>query len=158
MALHQSDAIAECRRCHLQGHCKGPNCHRCRAAAMEKLFAALLRNLATDTQRTILWYCFEHPHIVFKARVINLGALCTVARTGGPGFVHLRSKCSPGLAPGPTYRMVQLCRAVFRQRRGSDKSTSVKFRTKAFSNGRCCNVATLTCYWDFFLAMCAFLF
>ena len=158
MALHRSDTIAKCRRCHRQGHCKGPNCHRCRTAAMEKLFAALLRNLATDTQRTILWYIFEHPHIAFKARVINLGALCTAARTGGPGFAHLRSRCSPCRAPGPSYRMVQICRTVFRQRRGSKTPTSVKFRTKAFLNGRSYNVATLTCYWDFLVAICAYLF
>ena len=158
MDLYRSDTIAKCRKCHRQGHCKGPNCHRCRTAAMEKLFAALLRNLATDTQRAILWYCFEHPLITFKSRVTNLGALCTAARSGGPGFAQLRSKGGPGRGPGPSYRMVQICRSVLRQRRGIWKATSVKFKTKAFLNDRCYDVATLTCYRDCLLAISAFLF
>ena len=124
---------------------------------MEKLFAALLRKLASDTQRAILWYCYEHPLTTFKASVTNLGALCTVAKTGGPGFTHLRSKGGPGRGPGPSYRMVQICRSVLRQRRGVWKATSVKFKTKAFLNDRCYDVATLTCYWDFLLAISPFL-
>ena len=74
------------------------------------------------------------------------------------GFAQLRKEYRPVRAPGSAYRTVQLCRAVFRQRRGSDQSTSAKFGTKAFWNGRCYNVATLTCYWDLLLAICAFLF
>ena len=125
---------------------------------MEKLFAALFRKLASDTQRAILWYWCEHPLTTFKARVTNLGALCTVTKTGGPGFTHLRSKGGPGRAPGPSYRMVQICRSVLRQRRGIMKTTGAKFKTKAFLNDHCYDVATLTCYGDFLLAISAFLF
>jgi len=158
MTYHLSDAVTLCRKCHRRGHCKGPNCHRCRAAAMEKLFAALLRRLASDTQSTILWYCLEHPLITFKSRVTNLGALCTTARSGGPGFVQLRSKGGPGRGPGPSYRMVQICRSVLRQKRGIMKTIWAKFKTKAFLNDRCYDVATLTCYGDFLLAIAALLY
>ena len=125
---------------------------------MEKLFAVLLRRLASDAQNTILWYCFEHPLITFKARVTNLGAMCTAARSGGPGFVQLRSKGGQGRGPGPSYRMVQICRSVLRRKRGIMKTTGAKFRTKAFLNDCCYDVATLTCYGDFLLAIYAFLY
>ena len=157
MTQHLADALARCRKCHRPGHCKGPNCHRCRAAALERLFAALLRGLPSVTQNAILWYCYEHPLITFKSRITNLGPLSAAVRSCGPGFVQMLSKGSRR-GPGPSYRMVQICRSALRQKRGITKTTGAKFKTKAFLNDRCYDVATLTCYGDFLLAISAFLY
>ena len=157
MTQHLTEALARCRKCHRPGHCKGPNCHRCRSEALEKLAALLFPGLPTDTQHAILWYCHEHPLSTFRTRIANLGPLRMAARSCGPGFVQMLSK-GPGRGPGPSYRMVQICRSALRRKRGITRTTGAKFATKAYHNGRCYNVATLTCYGDFVLAISAFLY
>ena len=157
MTYHLLVAYGICRKCHRRGHCVGPLCHRCRAAASEELFAALLRELPAATQSSILWYCHEHPSTTFKTRVANLGPLSLAVRSCGPGFVQSFSKGGSGRGPGPSYRLVQICRSALRHKRGATKTVGARFRTKAYLNERCYDVATLTSYGDLLLAISAFL-
>ena len=92
MALHLKDSAAKCQACARRGHCRGANCHRCRIASLQKLYATLLRlgDLTADLQKAILWYVYEHPDIAFKIKVANLSALNASAKLRGPGFVQLR--------------------------------------------------------------------
>ena len=157
MKYHQLVAYGMCFKCQQRGHCVGPLCHRCRAAAAEELFAALLRGLPAATQSSILWYCHEHPLTTFRARAANLGPLSLAVRSGGPGFVQRFIKQGSGRGPGPSYRLVQICRSALRYKRGTSKPVGAKLRTKAYFNEHCYDVATLTSYGDLLLAISAFL-
>ena len=65
-------------------------CHRCRTAALERLYDKLLEidGFTTDIKRMILWNIFRHPVIVFKneARALRVHHMTDLLR--GPPWTY----------------------------------------------------------------------
>jgi hypothetical protein len=90
-----SGAFSKCRACyrpglHMDTDSQRIQCHRCRTAALERLYGKLLEidGFTTDIKRMILWNIFRHPVIVFKneARALRVHHMTDLLR--GPPWTY----------------------------------------------------------------------
>ena len=133
-------ALSICRTCSRPGlHMNADNgrlhCHRCRAAALERLYGKLLETggFTNDIKRRILWTTIRHPFEVFKDE----------ARA-------LRSQHMTDLPRGPpwTYNPLWTTREAMQQ----EIRWGVTWKGKRYRVGR------LTVYRDFLSLVIDFLF
>jgi hypothetical protein len=157
--------VTVCRTCCTPGHCVGPSCHRCRAAALEKLYAHLLGigTLTLAIKKVILWTAIEHPAAAFKTKAAQRVAWNTMCLLCRPVFTpHQLDErvASPGI-PMLGIRVVLFRNYKYlsaRQRADNNSLTACDFKATPRGRGRRYCPVSLTCLQEFMHFILSFLF
>ena len=165
MASWTSNEVTLCRKCLLPGHCRGPSCHRCRAASLEKFYARLLRigDLGLALRKAILWMVIEHPAAAFRIKATQLVAWNTMCLLSRPAFVphQLDEQVTSVGTPFHGIRFVLYRNYKFlsaTQRAASNSLTVGDFKTTLVWKGKHYDVVSLTCFQDYVQLILSFLF